>query len=140
MGITIRLVREWPAQELIDLYKAGGWWDESADEPSQIKKIIQGSYAFAVAVEQDCGKAVGMGRVLSDGVSDAYIQDVVVLPGYRKLGTGKKLITALRDHCLENGVGWIALMAEPGTQDFYSGLGFKKMRGHTPMRYVGGGR
>ena len=137
-GITVRFVKDWPAGEIIQLYEAGPWWNNSTDKPSQIKQIIYGSYAFAVAVDEDTGKAVGMGRAISDGVSDAYIQDVVLLPEYRNRGLGKKLITTLRDHCLKNGVEWIALVAESGTADFYSGLGFKQMRGHTPMKYDGG--
>ena len=132
--IEIILVKDWPAEDIIKLYKAGGWIDGSENE-ALIKKIISGSYAFAVAVDEETGKAVGMGRVLSDGVSDAYIQDVVILPEYRKLGTGKKIIQALRDHCIRNKINWVALVAEEGTQDFYFGLGFKAMKGHTPMKY-----
>jgi ribosomal protein S18 acetylase RimI-like enzyme len=132
--ISIRFVRKWPAEEIINLYKAGGWW-QSRDGGSNIMKIITGSFAFAVAVEKETNKAVGMGRVLSDGASDAYIQDVVVLPGYRKQEVGKKLIIALRDLCLKKKVSWIALVAEEGTEDFYRSLGFQAMIGHTPMRY-----
>jgi len=71
------------------LYRAGGWWKDEYD-PAEIPGLIRGSFAFAVAVEEESGRAVGMGRVISDGVSDAYIQDLVVLPEYRSrnVGTG----------------------------------------------------
>ncbi|MBN2251176.1 MAG: GNAT family N-acetyltransferase [Candidatus Altiarchaeota archaeon] len=133
--IRIMLVKAWPAGEIIELYKAGGWWKDTEDE-SLAEKIISGSYAFAIAVEKGTGKAVGMGRALSDGASDAYIQDVVVLPEYRKKDIGKRIIAALRDHCLSEGINWIALVAQPGTEGFYSGLGFRRMEGYAPMKYA----
>ena len=80
--IRIALVRSWDAEEIIALYRAGGWWKDEYD-PAEIPRLISGSFAFVVAAEKRSGRAVGMGRVLSDGVSDAYIQDLVVLPGYR---------------------------------------------------------
>lgn len=137
-GIDIRLVKDWPASEIIMLYEAGSWWDGST--ASGIKSIISGSFAFAVAVDMETGKAAGMGRVISDGVSDAYIQDVIVLPAYRKKDIGKRIIDSLVEHCLTKKVGWIALVAESGTEEFYSGLGFEVMEGHTPMKYCGGKR
>ncbi len=53
-----------------------------------LPRLIRGSFLFAVAVDRKTGHAVGMGRVISDGVSDGYIQDLVVLPEYRKTGIG----------------------------------------------------
>lgn len=135
--IVIRFAKDWSDREVIGLYKAGGWWDDLVDEAAIVGNIISGSFVFAVAVDVESGKAVGMGRVLSDGASDAYIQDVVVLPGYRRRGVGKMLILALRDFCLSKKIGWIALVAESGTEKFYSDLGFRVMPGHTPMKYMG---
>ena len=80
--ISYRRVSSWETGEILALYRAGGWWDEDAD-PGLIPALISGSYAFVVAVDKKTLSAVGMGRVLSDGISDAYIQDVVVLPGHR---------------------------------------------------------
>jgi aralkylamine N-acetyltransferase len=136
--IDIRLVKDWPAAEIIALYEAGRWWDGSPT--SIVEKIVSGSFAFAVAVDGKTGKAVGMGRVISDGASDAYIQDVIVLPAYRKQDIGKRIISALLDVCAKNKVTWVALVAESGTEDFYSCMGFGVMEGHTPMRYLGGKR
>ena len=76
-----------------------------------------------------------MGRVLSDGISDAYIQDVVVLPGYRGLGIGKGIIRSLTGICLAAGIGWIALIAEPGTEAFYRPLRFSRMEEYIPMKF-----
>ena len=76
-----------------------------------------------------------MGRIISDGVSDAYLQDIVILPGYRGKGIGKKLIKFLLDHCLSKGILWVGLIAEPNQDDFYSSVGFKTMKNYIPMIY-----
>jgi spermidine synthase len=80
---------------------------------------------------------IGMGRVLSDGISDAYIQDVTVLPGYRGRGIGGRIIAHLLQKLQAERIEWIGLIGEPGTRDFYENLGFKKMEGFEPFLYKG---
>jgi len=128
--VKIQLADAWPEEEIIELYEAGGWWKEHYP-PESIESIIEGSFAFAVAVNA-AGKAVGMGRVISDGTSDAWIQDVAVLQEWRGLGIGHDIIRALVDHCVRRGLCWIGLVAEPGTREFYTPLGFKELPGE-PM-------
>ena len=132
--IEIRFVDTWPEEEIVALYKAGGWWKESWFS-SRIDPMIKGSFAFAVAVDSASSRGIGMGRIISDGVSDAYIQDVVVLPEYRGLGIGKQLLASLLHHCLSKGIKWIGLIAEPGNDNFFSNIGFKSMKHHIPMLY-----
>ena len=135
-GVVVRFVRRWPKEDLVRLYKVGGWWDSPADV-SHVRRLISGSFVFAVAVDAGTGRAIGMGRVLSDGVSDAYIQDVVVLPEYRRRKVGVMLVAALRDYCLRKKIGWIGLVAASGTVGFYRKAGFRVVRGHKAMRHVG---
>lgn len=134
--IRITLVRSWDAEEIIALYRAGGWWKDEYD-PAEIPRLIVGSFAFAVAADSRSGRAVGMGRALSDGVSDAYIQDLVVLPQYRGRDLGTAIISRLVARCREDGISWIALIAEPGSEEFYRPLGFTRMEGHVPLIYGG---
>jgi ribosomal protein S18 acetylase RimI-like enzyme len=96
---------------------------------------MQGSFLFAVAIDISTGRAVGMGRVISDGAADAYIQDVVVLGEWRDKGAGKMILTALLDECRSRKITWIGLIAEPGNVDFYKSLGFSPMSGHVPMLF-----
>jgi ribosomal protein S18 acetylase RimI-like enzyme len=132
--IEIKLVKSWATNDIVELYKAGGWWREHYD-PTRIPNLIKGSFAFAVALNTSSGKAIGMGRVISDGVSDGYIQDVVVLPSYRGMGIGVRILKTLLNYCLENKLQWIGLIAEPKTKSFYSPLGFKELPGE-PMVYL----
>jgi len=131
----IRLVNSWPEDEIVLLYKDAGWWKDTYDKAG-IPQLIAGSFAFAVAVDQKTGTSIGMGRVLSDGTSDAYIQDLVVLAPYRGQNIGKKIAQILIDFCISKGIQWIGLIAEPGSNNFYTTLGFKPMENHIPMLYT----
>ncbi len=131
--IEIRIVKNWSEDEIVNLYKAGGWWKDCYDI-SGIPGLIKRSFAFAVAIDKKNKKTVGIGRVLSDGLSDAYLQDIIILPEYRKKGIGKKLVLSLVDFCKKRKISWIALISEPNQEDFYKKLGFKKMRNYTPLK------
>ena len=133
-NIEIKFVDTWSKDDIVELYKAGGWWKESYDS-SAIDQLIKGSYAFAVVIDKKSNKTIGMGRILSDGVSDAYIQDLVVLPEYRDQGIGKQLVKFLLKRCKDDGIFWIGLIAEPDQDGFYSTIGFKQMEKYIPMKY-----
>jgi len=133
-AFEIKVVRSWDEQEIITLYKEGKWWEESAD-PKMIVPLIQNSFVFIVAIDKKTKKAIGMGRVLSDGVSDAYIQDVIVLNKWRGKGVGRNIVKGLIQYCLNHHVTWIALISEPNQKDFYVPLGFNEMNKYIPMKY-----
>ena len=78
--IAVQLVRAWDGDEIANLYRAGGWWKEEYD-PKELSRLILGSFLFVVASDLKTGRAVGMGRVIADGVSDGYIQDLVGTAG-----------------------------------------------------------
>jgi ribosomal protein S18 acetylase RimI-like enzyme len=132
--IVIRKVRTWPEEEIEDLYREAGWWKEEWDA-SQIGSLIGGSFVFLVAIDTTSGTAVGMGRAISDGVSDAYLQDFVVHSAWRGRGIGSRMLRSLVEECQHAGIGWIGCIAEPGTESFYTSLGFERMEGHVPMLF-----
>ena len=78
---------------------------------------------------------VGMGRAISDGVSDAYIQDVTVLSTYRGRGLGSRIVQCLVAELTRRGIDWVGLVAMPGTASFYEPLGFEPMADFVPMKY-----
>jgi GNAT superfamily N-acetyltransferase len=137
--VDVKVVTSWDTGEIVSLYRSAGWWHDGEDDPAQVPGIIRGSLVFVVAVDGKSGTAVGMGRAISDGVSDAYIQDLVVLPGYRGRGIGKTILQRILAACRDHGIGWIALIAERGTGDFYRGHGFAVEEGDVPMMYRGEG-
>ena len=134
--VEIRIVRDWETAAIIELYRAAGWWRDGWDRAG-ITPMIQGSTVFVVAVEEATGRTVGMGRLISDGVSDGYIQDLVVHPDFRRGGLGRRLVKALVLWAQETGLLWLGVIAEPGAEGFYQNLGFRVMEGYTPLLLTG---
>ena len=131
--LRYQVVDAWPTEAVVELYASAGWWRESAAGRAAVGPMIAGSFAFLVVTEG--GRTIAMGRAISDGASDAYIQDVVVLPTHRGRGIGGEVVARLARHCTERGLVWIGLVAEPGTAAFYERLGFRVMKDFVPMRY-----
>jgi len=131
--VDIRIIDRANREDVKRLYQEAGWWRAADDaDPAWIDRLIRQSFCFAGAFCND--RLVGMGRAISDGVSDAYIQDVTVRADFRHRGIGQQLIRAIVGCLKSHGIGWIALIAEPGTMPFYRRLGFAPMVDYLPMR------
>lgn len=118
-------------KQITALYRHEEWWSKDADDAALVKGIIAGSHFFLAAIEDKV--VVGMGRALSDRISDAYIQDVTVKKEYRSRGIGTEIIRELVKRLRADGIEWIGLIAERGSHGFYSRLGFDKMSNSIPM-------
>lgn len=129
--IEIIFVNRWDVEEIVELYRQGEWWREEWSTDN-ILPMIEGSFLFAVA-KDDENRAVGMGRVISDGCSDGYIQDLVVHSDYRGSGLGRRILKILIEESRNRNIGWIGLIAEPRTSGFYEKEGFSVMADHIPM-------
>ena len=132
--VEIKVIADADRDSLKKLYQQAGWWQESDQTPdgnSWIDDLVKGSFCFVGAFAGS--EMIGMGRAVSDGVSDAYIQDVVVMKERRGRGIGAAIIRKIVGFLQERRIGWIGLVAEPGTQPFYRRLGFEAMEGYAPM-------
>lgn len=116
---------------LIELYRQAGWWKDAADNASIVTGIVAGSHCFLVALKADT--IIGMGRAISDRISDAYIQDVTVDRAFRGQGVGSRVVSELVARLEADGIGWIGLIAERKTHPFYRPLGFTPMADSLPM-------
>lgn len=122
-------------RQIVDLYRAQGWWLACDEEREKlIPRLIAGSHCFVIAT--GCGRIVGMGRAISDGVSDAYIQDLTVRHDYRNRGIGKMILTVLLERLHDDGIAWIGLISEPGSKNLYLQAGFSEMSEATPMLMI----
>ncbi len=121
------------------LYRIAGWVAEE-DACDFLGAALGNSCAVCSAVAD--GRLIGMGRALGDGVSDAYIQDVVVDPEFRGRGVGSSIVRTLVRELRRRGTDWLALVGAPGTEGFYRSLGFYSPEGYTFWRIpddAGGG-
>ncbi len=132
--IHIKIITSASITDLIALYKSAGWWEASYDKNFEfLNHVVNDSALFVGAFVNE--QMIGMGRALSDMVSDAYIQDVAVLDEFKGQGIGKKIIKTLVAKLQENGVDWIGLVAKPGTSPFYEKLGFEQLKNYVPLKY-----
>lgn len=115
---------------IITIYRTHGWWKPS-DKPALLKRIIKGSHCFAVA--ERGGRVIGIGRAISDGVSDAYIQDMAVLKTERGSGAGGAILKALMERLRRDGVNWVGLIAQDNSEYFYRKGGFRTLKKAHPM-------
>ncbi len=131
--ITYHIVKESDNARLLELYRAAGWWqmDENPEYLETVKSIVANSFCFVIAKDKE--QIIGMGRAISDKVSDAYIQDVTVWESYRGNGIGKGIIRKLVTFLKEHNIQWIGLISEPGYESFYAKLGFSTMTNYTPF-------
>ena len=130
--VVLTIVDTWSYGEICALYQAADWMHPTFT-PEQIEKILKQSFCFVIAEHN--GHAIGMGRVISDGVSDGYLQDIVVLPEWRNKGIGTRIVKKLIQECHTRGITWLGIIAEPGTEYFYRTFGFARANGYTPMLY-----
>ena len=131
--VKIQIVKTADIEQLKKLYKEADWWNEDTDntDPDLINKIIQGSFCFVVASIND--RLIGMGRAISDGVSDSYIQDVVVLNEFRGQGIGALIMDKLIEYLKSKNISLIILVSEPEAISFYEKYGFSQMTGYMPL-------
>lgn len=96
---------------------------EMAYFPGEVhKKAFENSHTVAFVFDEN--KLIGFGRAISDGVYQAAIYDVAVLPEYHGKGIGKEIVNNIIK-CIPS-CNFI-LYASPGKEAFYEKLNFKKM-------------
>lgn len=96
-----------------------------------IAGIVAGSFFFLAALHEDV--ILGMGRAISDGISDAYIQDVAVVKSFEGQGIGSAIVKKLIENLQKEKISWIGLIAERDSYGFYERLGLKVMPDARPM-------
>lgn len=87
------------------------------------KKSFENSYAVVFVFYGEL--LIGFGRAISDGVFQAVIYEVVVLPEYQRKKVGTAIVNALLQQL--SGFG-VILFSSPGKEDFYRSLNFRKMK------------
>jgi ribosomal protein S18 acetylase RimI-like enzyme len=86
------------------------------------QKAFENSYTKVFVFHDN--KLIGTGRAISDGVYQAGIYDIAVLPEYQGKSIGRKIMEELH----KNLEGFnIILYARPSALDFYKKLGYSKM-------------
>lgn len=95
----------------------------SSSAPEICKKAFQGSQVTVFAFDDE--NMVGTSRAISDGVKQAAIYDVAILPEYQGKGIGKIMMDGIVESL--PGCNFI-LYANVGKEGFYEKLGFRRLK------------
>ena len=109
------------AKDLSDLRESVGW-NRMEDEYSNPLMIS----FYHIAVYED-DKMVGYIDSVSNGVTDAYIQDLMVHPDYQDKGLGTELMNQMITYLKENRIYIISVVFEESLKPFYDRFGFSSM-------------
>ena len=80
-------------KQLINLYQSVGWTSYT-EKPELLQQAVHNSLYVLGAFNHD--QLIGLIRVVGDGLTIIYIQDLLVLPAYQNKGIGSTLINKVR--------------------------------------------
>lgn len=119
-NITV-IERKPTVEEYIQLRDSVGWKTLQHDK---IKTGLDNSIYCVCAEDQD--NIIGFGRIVGDGGTVFYIQDIIVKPSYQKQKIGtlimRKLMEYIDNNCIEDAI--IGLIAISELDKFYEKFGF----------------
>lgn len=76
-------------EQITALYHSVGWTNYTTN-PSMLAAAVRNSLKIIIAYEGE--RLIGLIRVVGDGYSILYIQDLIVRPEYQRHGIGKLLL------------------------------------------------
>lgn len=107
--------------EILDLYEAVGWTNYTA-RPDTLRAGYASSLAVWGAFAGD--RLVGVVRVVGDGVTIVFVQDLIVAPSHQRTGIGAQLMQAVMNRFSD--VYQMELLTDDGSVAcvLYERLGF----------------
>ena len=110
-----------PADLLSSLRESVGWnrMEKELSNPNLI------SFCHISAYEEN--ELIGYIDCISNGVTDAYIQDLMVKPEYQGKGIGTKLMNMMIDYLKDNHIYMISVLFDESLKSFYERFGFHTM-------------
>ncbi len=109
------------AREIAKLRKSVGWngMEKCYADPRMT------SYYHIACYADDL--LIGYVDTVSNGVTDAYVQDLMVDPAYQAQGIGTELMNRIIARLKENRIYMISVVYEEKLQSFYQRFGFSQM-------------
>ncbi|NHM31931.1 GNAT family N-acetyltransferase [Neobacillus terrae] len=111
-------------EEFYQLYETTGWNARYGFTQDDLFISINKSW-YLVSV-YDSKKLIGFGRIVSDGIYQTFIGDLIIHPDYQKRGIGSKVLNLLIEKCKSSGIKWVQLTSAKGKAEFYKKHGFQE--------------
>ena len=122
--IKITKERSVSIDDILHLYQAVGWTNYT-NQPQMLAQAL--SHSLAIYLARDGEEIVGLVRLVGDGFSSVFVQDLLVLPSYQRQGIGSSLMKqALADYKDAYQVQ-LATEETEKTLGFYRSLGFETL-------------
>ncbi len=108
-----------------------GW--PNPPSPEMHLAILRRSDAVVLAIDEESGSVVGFVNALSDGVLNAFIPLLEVLPAYQGRGLGSELVQRMLTQLCD--LYAVDLMCDADVQPFYARLGMQPAQGMMLRRH-----
>ncbi|GAA1047126.1 GNAT family N-acetyltransferase [Rothia amarae] len=111
--------------QLMSLYESAGWSSYTA-HPERMVPMVKASWLVLTAYEND--DLVGLVRLVGDGLTIAYIQDLLVKPTFQRKGIASELMNRVAQEVRGIRQVFITTDATSSNQhviDFYASCGFR---------------
>ena len=110
--------------DVLHLYQAVGGTNYT-NQPQMLEQAL--SHSLASYVARDDEKIVGLVRLIGDGFSSVFIQDLLVLSSYQRQGIGSSLMKQALDDYKDVYQVQLATDESEKTLAFYRSLGFETL-------------
>lgn len=108
-------------ENVLELYKSVNWKVYSENPKALEKALLNSTY---VIMCQTKTQTIGLVRAISDDISIAYLQDILVNPDFQKQGIATKLITKYFDRFSHVRTHMLLTDDEEKQRLFYEKMGY----------------
>ena len=110
--------------DVLPLYQAVGWTNYT-NQPQMLEQSL--SHSLATYLARDGEEIVGVVRLVGDGFSSVFVQDLIVLPSYQRQGIGSALMEKALGDFKDAYQVQLATDQTEKTLGFYRSLGFETL-------------
>ena len=122
--ITIKKQEIVKLEDVLHLYQAVGWTNYT-HQPQMLEQSL--AHSLAIYVARDGEEIVGLVRLVGDGFSSVFVQDLIVLPSYQRKGIGSDLMKQALSDYKDTYQIQLATEESEKTLGFYRSLGFEAL-------------
>lgn len=120
---TIHRNAKLSGKQIEDLRVTAGW--DRMD--GYYDRILARSYAH-FSIHNEEGNLIAFVNVISDGIGDAFLVDLIVHPDYQSRGIGMALVNQAIEALRADGIRSIQVVFDKQLESFYRGCGFTIMQ------------
>ncbi|MGR5847465.1 GNAT family N-acetyltransferase [Streptococcus pneumoniae] len=110
--------------DVLHLYQAVGWTNYT-NQPQMLSRAL--SHSLAIYLARDGEEIVGLVRLIGDGFSSVFVQDLIVLATYQRQGIGSTLMKQALSDYKDTYQIQLATNESEKNLGFYRSLGFETL-------------